>query len=161
MSKHGSCIEISEEQYPSVYKTFVQCCNILDISNVPKLYISGTRNIDATVDGIQEPVVLITEGAIEALSEEELKFLFGNVLGDIKANHLLYHKVVDLLQNGVAEIIGNIAIGVKIALLSWYRASLFSSDRAGLLCCQSKDVAISCLAKTAGFYSYLWRRFQY
>lgn len=149
--KAGSCIEITQEQYPSVYKIFLDCCMILDIEKIPKLYLDGKRGISANVDGITEPIVLISEGAVEVLSEDELHFLLGHALGHIKAGHELYHKVAELIIDGWGEVIGNMALPIKKDLLSWYRVSVLSADRAGVLCCQSKDVAVSVLAKLAGF----------
>ncbi len=149
--KAGSCIEINENQYPSVYKVFIHCCKILEIEKVPKLYLSGQRGISSAVDGITEPIVLISEGAIEVLNEEELYFILGQALGHIKTGHELYHKVADLIVDGLGELIGTMALPIKKELLAWYRVSILSADRAGLLCCQSKDIAISVLAKLAGF----------
>lgn len=149
--KAGSCIELNKEQYPEVYKVFLDCCNILGIERIPKLYLDGTRGISSNVDGVTEPVVLISEGAIEVLSEDELYFIFGQALGHIKAGHELYHKVAELLMSGWGEIIGVAVLPIKKDLLSWYRVSVLSADRVGLLCCQSEDVAISVLAKLAGF----------
>ena len=90
--KAGSCIELGENQYPSVYKVFLECCKILEIEKIPKLYLDPKREIYSNVDGITEPIVLISEGAIEVLNEEELYFIFGQALGHIKAGHELYHK---------------------------------------------------------------------
>lgn len=149
--KAGSCIEINKEQYSSVYNIFLDCCKILDIEKIPKLYLEGKRGISANVDGITEPIVLISEGAVEVLSEDELHFLLGHALGHIKAGHELYHKVAELILEGWGELLGNIALPVKTKLLSWYRVSVLSADRAGALCCQSNEIAISVLAKLAGF----------
>ena len=149
--KAGSSIEINENQYPSVYKVFIHCCKILEIEKIPKLYLDGQRGISASVDGITEPIVLISEGAVEVLNEDELYFIFGQALGHIKAGHELYHKVAELLLSGFSEFLSVVAIPVQEALLRWYRFSILSSDRVGLLCCQSIDSSVSVLAKQAGF----------
>ena len=149
--KAGSCIEINENQYPSVYRVFIQCCKILEIEKIPKLYLDGQRGISSSVDGITEPIVLISEGAVEVLNEDELYFIFGQALGHIKAGHELYHKVADLLIEGWGEVVGAMAMPIQEALLRWYRFSTLSSDRVGLLCCQSIDSAVSVLAKQAGY----------
>ena len=150
--KAGSCIEINEEQYPSVYRIFVECCKILDIEKIPVLYLDRGGVISTNVDGITEPIVLITGGAISTLSEEELYFLFGQALGQIKAGHLKYHKVAELLTSGgLSEVIGVSIASIKKELLSWYRVSVLSSDRAGMLCCQSRNTAMSVLAKMTGY----------
>ena len=149
--KAGSCVEISENQYASVYKIFLHCCEILEIKKIPKLYLEGKRGITADVDGITEPIVLISEGAVEVLSEDELYFLFGQALGHIKGGHELYHKVSELLLTGFSEISNLATISIQEGLLHWYRASILSADRIGLLCCQSIETAISVLAKQSGF----------
>ena len=149
--KAGSCIEINQEQYSSVYNIFLDCCKILDIEKIPKLYLEGKRGISANVDGITDPIVLISEGAVEVLSEDELHFLLGHALGHIKAGHELYHKVAELLLSGWSVFLKAAALPVQEALLHWYRTSILSADRAGLLCCQSVDVSVSVLAKQSGF----------
>lgn len=157
--KAGSCIELSEGQYPSVYKVFLHCCKILEIEKIPKLYLDGIRGISSSIDGITEPVVLISEGAVEVLSDDEMYFIFGQALGHIKAGHELYHKVAELLLSGFSIFLKAAALPIQEALLHWYRASILSSDRCGLLCCQSIEASISLLAKQAGFIRHYEERF--
>ncbi|RMG59501.1 MAG: hypothetical protein D6722_22225 [Bacteroidetes bacterium] len=100
---------------------------------------------------------MLSSGAIDLLSEQELLFLLGRELGHIKSNHVLYRMMADSLRL-IAQLISDATLGlgnllsmpIQIALMHWYRMSEFTADRAGLLTCQDVEVAGQALIKIAG-----------
>lgn len=146
----GSYNEITEKQYSSLYKLLIDCCRILDIKKIPKLFLVPERDINAYTAGVENPFICINEGTVEALSEEELRFIIGHELGHIKSGHCLNHTMVRIISSGVAAFITKIAFPLRQALFAWDRMSEYTADRAGFLCCQNVEVAVSVLAKLGG-----------
>ena len=160
LEHYVSYLEINRTQYPRIYEIFVDCCQILDIP-VPPLFLIRSAAINAYTTGITKPLVCITSGCIELLSEGELRFVLGHELGHIKSEHMLYHSLVhffdtdvgnDLIVGTLPAVAGALAVvGLHSALYKWYRMSELTADRAGLLCVQDIHDSISALAKFAGF----------
>lgn len=96
-------------------------------------------------------------GLIDALTEEELRFVVGHELGHIKSGHVLYYQVAMLLPV-IAEVVGVATLGIgsllsfplEVALIRWQRMSELTADRAGLLACQDVNAATMAMIKLAG-----------
>ena len=153
----GSNIRISDKNLPEVKNILLTACKILDIEQVPDIYVQWGFQINAFTAGVDKPLIVLNSGAIDLMTAEELLFVIGHELGHIKSQHVLYHQlsmVLPFLGNliGAATLgIGDlIAKGIQLALLNWQRMSEFTADRAGLLCCQDSAVAISTMVKMAG-----------
>src|SRR5690606_21963042 len=103
------------------------------------------------------PIVVLTSGAIDLLTEDELMFLIGHEFGHIKSRHTLYHSIGQTFPV-LADVVGQatfgasklISIPLRLALLRWSRMSEFTADRAGMLCCQNLEVAAAVTMKLAG-----------
>ena len=150
----GSYLKISKSNLSKVYGLYSEACAILDIVNIPDLFINFDPRVNGYTSGVEKPFIVITSGSIDLLTDDELLFLIGHELGHIKAKHVLYSVmaqnfsiVANLLGNLTLGIGGIAATGVELALLHWYRMSELSCDRAGLLTCQKKDAAINFFIK--------------
>ena len=160
LEHYASYLEITRTQYPRIYEIFEDCCQILDIPQ-PPLFLIRNDDINAYTTGISEPLVCVTSGCVELLSEDELRFVLGHELGHIKSEHMLYHSLVtffdtddgnDLIVGTLPAPVGSFAVvGLHSALYKWYRMSELTADRVGLLCVQDIHNSISALAKFAGF----------
>lgn len=156
----ASYLNINSHQYPRIYEIFYDCCQTLDMP-MPPLFLIRSAEINAYTTGISTPLVCVTSGCVQYLSEEELRFIFGHELGHIKSQHLLYKSLATYLQMGGNEIligafplVGVVGvIALNSALYKWNRMSEFTADRAGLLCVQDIDASVSALSKLAGFLS--------
>lgn len=152
----GSFLEVNQNQYPKLFRIFSECCNILDIEQ-PSLFLEENFQINAAAQCPSQPCITINTGTIEALTDDELRFIIGHELGHIKSEHLEYKFISVLLKESsgyIAEMFEKIAPlmgGIKSALTLWERAAEYTADRAGLLACQDINVASSALAKMAGY----------
>jgi Zn-dependent protease with chaperone function len=100
--------------------------------------------VNAFTAGVERPIVVVTSGAVDLLTHEELAFLIGHELGHIKSGHVLYHQMADILPllgsivaSATLGMGGLVSTGIQLALLNWYRMSEFPADRAGLLVCKT------------------------
>lgn len=148
----GSHLKVTKEAYPIIYEYLEDACRILDVKQIPELYIEWSYNINACTVGSENPIIVINSGLIDLCDDDEIMFVIGHELGHIKSNHMLYHMMAQVLNVIVSMIpFGDVASApLQYALYYWNRMSEFTADRAGLLCCQNKDAAIRAFMKMAG-----------
>ena len=148
-----------------LYDCFQEACDALDVHPPPRLYVEqgpiGTRSL-----GLKTPSVVVSSATLSLLTRDELLFAFGHELGHIKAGHLVYQAVVEVVRNS-GDLLSDFTLGLSkliegatlTPLLStWIRRSELTADRAGFLVCQNRDVALRTLAKFAGFPPSLYRQ---
>ena len=144
----GSNLKVTKDNYPKIYEYLEYACQILDIPNMPDLYIQWGYNINAFTVGSEHPIIVLNSGLIDMCDDDEIMFIIGHELGHIKSNHMLYHMMASVINMAIDSIPGGNL--VQYALYYWNRMSEFTADRAGLLCCQNKDAAIRMFMKMAG-----------
>ena len=101
------------------------------VSQEPKVNASVTR-------GPEQMFVNLTSGAVNHLSAEELEFVIGHELGHAIFGHLEL-PAAWLMAHGGLDPRGS------MELRAWQRACEISADRAGLVCCESLEVAATAL----------------
>ena len=153
----GSSLRITNENYPEIYELLDEACLILDVKEIPPLYLINDPTMQALAIGASKPFIGITYALVERLDRDELLFVIAHELGHIKSGHVLYYniaiylkpivEVASQLSLGIAGLVGG---GFQIALKYWQRMSEFTSDRAGLLVCQDPKVCIRAMIKIAG-----------
>jgi Zn-dependent protease with chaperone function len=149
---YSSSFEVTSEQIPSLWKTYEDCCRILDVST-PPLFVENSPEYNAYTSGYTKPVVVITSMAYELSDEDTLRFLLGHELGHYKCGHCLYSHMSIILKD-VARFAGELTLGIGqllnvgllLALLEWQRKAEFTADRTGLLTVQNIDEALKGLS---------------
>ena len=157
----GSNLRINNKQLPQIYDIILECCKIIEIAKIPDVYVEQGF-INAHTVGSETPIVIFSAGCFGTLSHAEQMFISGHELGHIKSQHCLYRTIADIISAGVLDqLLSTISVvslgltsvamlGLQAALMNWKRTSEFTADRAGLLCCQDIDAALSCLIKLSG-----------
>lgn len=143
---------INRDSYPSFFDLYQNCCNILEISNQPKVFASpdlmGINAISLQVGN--DPVIMCSLQATILLPEPEAKFLLGHELGHHQQGNLLAHSVEYLLDivHDKSEILGAIIDdSIKAKLKRWSQHAEFNADRAGYLCCKDMNAIESLFSK--------------
>lgn len=150
-------VRCGPNQYKTLYNILRESCGVLDMPE-PELYISSNPFPNAFAGGVERPYITLRSSIVETLTDEELYHLIGHELGHIKANHVLYMSVANVLAPLLEMIgrrtlgLGDVAsIGLVLAMYEWYRQAEITADRAGLLVAQSLDTSIDAnVALTAG-----------
>lgn len=153
----GSNIRVTEKNLPYLYGALKTVCEILDVKEIPPLYVAP-GSLNACTIGSSKPIIVISGICLSLLSYDELLFILGHEVGHIKSQHVLYHSIGNFIPY-IAGIIGNLTFGigeiavrgVLMLLYQWYRMSEITADRAGLLACQNIDAAVSVMAKLSGY----------
>jgi Zn-dependent protease with chaperone function len=150
-------VRVTPKQCPSVYNLFKESCQILDIPEVPEIYLATAYSTTAFSFGMERYTVILTSGLVDLLTEEELLTVIGHELSHIKCNHMMYRTLLYLLTYVGVEIFGAIFkiaaitfFPLEMKLRSWERKAELSADRGSLLVVQNAKVVQSTLVKLAG-----------
>ncbi len=154
----GSQIKVTSRNFPQLHQPFLEVCEILEITNIPELYLfRGTGHIKTYIIGAEKSIVGINLDGMEWLNYDELLFIFGHEIARIKSQYIIYHQMsimMPTLKNWLSSttlgIGGLVASGVELALYNWVMMAKFTADRLGLLACQDINIATTALIKLAG-----------
>jgi Zn-dependent protease with chaperone function len=150
----ASAVRVSERQFPHVYELVRDGAYILDLPDVPDVYVTQSPLVNAMALGRDKPFIVITTGMINLYDPEELRWVIGHELGHILSGHAVYRTML-LILLGLAARAAWTPLGLGLqaiiwGLEEWFRKSELSCDRAGLLAGQDVDAARRALMKLAG-----------
>lgn len=153
----GQSLKLSATNFPDVWGVFEAACDTLDFKEKPQLYVMRELGMECFTCGVTNTMIILGTECIEKLSEEELLFALGREIGHIQCQHVSYMEVgamlpvlADALSAATLGMGGLLSAGIQFALVEWIQTAEYSADRAGLLACQSMEVAASALVKVAG-----------
>ncbi|GAB3452956.1 M48 family metallopeptidase [Streptomonospora sediminis] len=151
----SSAVRVNEQQFPEVHNYVRDAAYILDLDEVPELYIQMNPKPNAMAIGSSKPFIVMTTGLFDLLDPEEQRFVVGHEVGHILSGHAVYRTMLLALVRLALRVawipLGFIGISaIVIALEEWYRKSELSCDRAGVLAGQDPEAAKRALMKLAG-----------
>jgi Zn-dependent protease with chaperone function len=151
----ASAVRVSQEQFPDLHQLVLDGAAILDLPEVPELYVTQDPQPNAMTLGSDKPFIVLTTGLVDLLDGEEARWVIGHELGHVLSGHAVYRTMLFHLTRLAARLawfaIGYIGLRVIIAgLEEWYRKSELSCDRAGVLVGQDPAAARRALMKIAG-----------
>ena len=149
-------IRVGDDQFEAIYDVWLESVRRSGTEQVPDLYIDSI-GMQSFIINQDNPQVVIGNMAVSLLSPDELLFLFGHHLGQMRLNQVLYASlavnigiVKELVSSVTLGLGATIAKGFSLWVLDWYRKSAFSCDRFGLLVAQNRSAAYTTLMKLAG-----------
>ncbi|GAA3238996.1 M48 family metallopeptidase [Streptomyces lavendulae] len=148
-------VRVGETQFPHLHEMLRDACYILDLEQVPLMYVQQDPRPNAMCIGLDEPIIVVTTALVELLDEEEMRAVIGHEVGHALSGHAVYRTVLLFLTNLALKVawipLGTVAItAIVTALREWFRKSELSADRAGLLVGQDLDASMRGLMKLAG-----------
>ena len=149
----ANAVRVSERQYPWIHERTLRVCEIMDLKEIPEVYVSQTPLVNAGAVGMSQPFIVLNSSMLEVLDHDEVEAVLAHEVGHILSGHVLYRTLLLLiLQLSMFRypIAGLALLPILWALLEWYRKSELSCDRAALLAVQDKDIVMSSLMKLAG-----------
>ena len=153
----GSNVLITKDNCSRVNDLLIEASRVLDMKSVPQIFITRKYGLTGWTQGVEEPHIILTKKACDELDDKELLTLIGQELGHIKSGHILYREIANLgssLLDAISQVtlgLGSIpASAINLALMHWYRMSVFTADRSGLLASQDLEACISLELKLAG-----------
>lgn len=148
----GTSLRVSEQQCRELWTSHSAACRILDLPEVPDLYLTTpVMGVAATI-GSKKPIIVVDSTALQRLGPGEQRVLLGHELGHILSDHVLYITALNILiaaGGSLPTLLGLPFRAVKTVLLEWYRAAELSSDRAATLVVRDPQIVCRMLMVTA------------
>lgn len=150
----GSAVRVDERQFPRLHYALLDVARVLDVDEVPELFVAANPMQNAFTIGMKQPFIVLDSGLVDLLDEEELRFVLGHELGHAVSGHAVYQTLLQRLlsMTGVLNAVPLGALGVRgivAALYEWSRKAELSADRAGLLATADPSTAYRVHMKTA------------
>jgi Zn-dependent protease with chaperone function len=148
----SGAVRVSPTQYPRVHRLYTEACRTLDVAPYP-LYVQQQMQLNAFAYGMQNPFIVLNTRTVEALEDEELKFVLGHEIAHVLSGHALYLTMMTVLYQLSTlgfPVVGLAARAVLMALMEWHRKAELSCDRAGVLAVQDASPALRTMLKFAG-----------
>lgn len=151
----GSAIRADERQFPDLYAALREAGRVLDVAELPEIYVRADPGYSAYCVGIDKPIIVVSSGMVELMDADEMAFVVAHELGHALSGHAVYSSMLNWIL-GLSRIFawvpgGAIASRAIVAgLYEWKRKSELSADRAGLLACQDPAAATRVHMKLAG-----------
>jgi len=163
-------IHITETQLPKIYKMVQSICNKIGIE-MPEVYLTLDREVQAKVYGTEKFTIEINSGLIECLEDDEIYAVLAHECGHIACKHGLYHTIGGMVLNGgiiglneianhfsgkgitgsiVGSVVATVDSALELAFYHWYRCSELSADRVAVICCGSATPVIETMMRLAG-----------
>jgi Zn-dependent protease with chaperone function len=150
----AGAVRASERQFPHIFELVRDGSYVLDLPDVPEVYIAQNPLVNAMALGRDKPFIVINTGLVNLYDPEELRWVVGHELGHILSGHAVYRTMLLWLIQLASRIawtpIGLGLTAIIWGLEEWFRKSELSCDRAGLLAGQDVDAARRALMKLAG-----------
>src|SRR4051794_29869818 len=134
----ASAVRLGPDQLPKAWADHVAAYARLDIDRVPQLYVTNFPITNAAAVGAGNPFVIVNSATLNLLEQDELRTVLAHEAGHVLAEHVMYRTTLMILINltlfgPVRLFLGVPLMGVRLALLEWYRAAELSADRAATL----------------------------
>lgn len=135
----GNAVRLGERQVPEVWRSYVQCTSVLDLPQVPDLYVTNDPEVNAMTIGARTPIVVVKSSLVGSYDAEETRTVLAHEAGHVLSEHNMYTTALVLLQQFLegalprSLLLGLPARGMYLALLEWARAAELSCDRASAL----------------------------
>jgi Zn-dependent protease with chaperone function len=151
----ASSVRVGPTQFPTVHAMAQEGAAVLDLYEVPEVYVRQDPEVGTWTLGIDAPWIVVTTGALDLFDDDELRFVLGHELGHVLSGHAVYRTLLHYLLALAARVAWVPVAGwglraVVFALEEWQRSSELSCDRAGLLVGQDVDASLRAHMKTAG-----------
>ena len=133
----GSAVRLGDRQLPRIWALHREAFDVLDVPEVPDLYMTAFPFANATTFGAGKPVVVVNSELVRILDEDRLRVVLAHEAAHVLADHVLYETTLLILlrlgEGGLPPIAGLPLMALRAALLEWKRAAELSSDRAAAL----------------------------
>src|SRR5256714_10718750 len=134
----GASVRLGQQQLPHIWVLHREVFHVLDLPEVPDLYMTQWPFANAATFGVGQPVVVVNSELVRLLDEKGLRAVLAHEAAHVLSEHVLYQTaLLILLQLSTAARLPLLAglplMAIRLALLEWFRGAELSCDRAAAL----------------------------
>lgn len=137
----GAAVRLGDQQLPRIWALHREAFDVLDLAEVPDLYMTAFPFANAATFGAAKPVVVVNSELIRILDEDRLRVVLAHEAAHVLADHILYRTALLILLRiggrSIPVLAGLPLMALRTALLEWERAAELSADRAAALVTRS------------------------
>ena len=151
----GSAVRLGQEQLPRLWVLEREVFHVLDLEDVPDLYLTQFPIANALTFGSGRPVIVLNSELVRLLDAEGLRVVVAHEAAHVLSDHVLYQTALAILLQLGASIrlpifAGLPLLAIRSALLEWSRAAELSCDRAAALVTRDPIAVCRALMTIAG-----------
>jgi len=151
----GSAVRLGQEQLPRIWVLEREVFHVLDLEDVPDLYLTQFPIANALTFGSGRPVIVLNSELVRLLDAEGLRVVVAHEAAHVLSDHVLYQTALAILLQLGASIrlpifAGLPLLAIRSALLEWSRAAELSCDRAAALVTRDPIAVCRALMTIAG-----------
>ena len=140
----GTYLRLTPETAPRMFAVLREACRVLDVQEAPDLYLCHSWGQRALPYSGDPPCLLVSDYVAERYDDGMLSYLFGNALTMLKAGHVEMTTVAAYLRQSL------LTLPLTIEFKRYLHLADATSDRGGLLACQSLADAARCHVEELG-----------
>ena len=128
----GSSVRLGQEQLPHIWVLEREVFNVLDLSDVPDLYLTQMPIANAFTIGAGDPMIVLNSELVRLLDTDGLRAVIAHEGVHVLSEHVLYGTALQILMRLSARLplLGGLPVmAVRAALLEWSRAAELTCDR--------------------------------
>ena len=151
----GSAVRLGQDQVPRIWVLEREVFHVLDLEDVPDLYLTQFPVANALTFGSERPVIVLNSELVRLLDAEGLRVVIAHEAAHVLSDHVLYMTaLVILVQLGSSVRLPIFAglplLAIRTALLEWARAAELSCDRAAAVVTRDPMAVCRTLMTIAG-----------
>jgi Zn-dependent protease with chaperone function len=150
----GSAVRLGQEQIPRIWVLEREVFHVLDLDDVPDLYLMQVPEANAFTFGSGRPVIVLNSEIVRLLDTDGLRAVIAHEAAHVLADHVLYQTALIILVRLGESTLGPLAslplIAIKHALFEWFRAAELTCDRAAALVTRDPIAVCRALMTIAG-----------
>jgi Zn-dependent protease with chaperone function len=150
----GGAVRLGQEQVPRIWVLEREVFHVLDLDDVPDLYLMQIPEANALTFGSGRPVIILNSELVRLLDTDGLRAVIAHEAAHVLSDHVLYQTALIILTRVGATALGPLAslplLAIRTALLEWFRAAELSCDRAAALVTRDPIAVCRALMTIAG-----------
>src|SRR4051812_21181723 len=122
----GSAVRLGDRQLPRYWALEREVFNVLDLPEVPDLYMAQLPLANAFVFGAGQPIIMLSSELVHLLDEDGVRVVMAHEAAHILSDHVLYGTALQILvrlSTRLPLLAGLPLRAVTAALMEWYRAA--------------------------------------
>jgi Zn-dependent protease with chaperone function len=127
-------VRLGDRQLPHIWALEREAFNVLDIPEVPDLYLTQFPMANAMVIGAARPIVVVFSETVRLLDADGLRAVLAHEATHVLSDHTLYATALEILiqlgQSARLPLLAGLPLrAITAALMEWFRAAELTCDR--------------------------------
>src|SRR4051812_35929968 len=93
----GAAVRLGQEQLPHIWVQHRECFNVLDLKDVPDLYLTQFPIANAATIGTDNPVVVLNSELVRILDDAGRRAVLAHEAAHVHSEHVLYQTALLIL----------------------------------------------------------------